>query len=101
IDIALEAGLPAERWDALLEDIEGNLWVRSERSLYQSPRAPPGTRRFHARSGLAHSTNTHPSLAIDPEGKLLVPTYRGLARQNGEGWEIIDALDGLTTNDIS
>ena len=101
IDVAAEAGLPAERWDALLEDLDGNLWVRSERSLYQSPRAPPAARRFQARPGLPHSTNAYPTLAVDPEGNLLVPTYRGLARQNGEGWEIIDALDGLTSNDIS
>src|SRR5689334_10163258 len=29
-----EMGLPRERWDAILEDPEGNLWVRSSESLY-------------------------------------------------------------------
>jgi ligand-binding sensor domain-containing protein len=72
--------------------------VRSEKSLYVRA---GGARRFEARKGLPEATNTNPTLALDPSGRLLVPTYRGLARQNGDGWEIIDAQQGLNTNDIS
>ncbi len=96
-DVSAAFGLPRERWDAILGDLEGNLWVRSEKSLY---RRPPGG-RFILCPGLAESTNTYPTLAIDPGGKLLAPTYKGLARQTDSGWEIINARDGLTTNDIS
>src|SRR5262249_7979558 len=35
-------GLPNERWDAILGDVDGNLWVRSEKSLYLRG---PGARR--------------------------------------------------------
>ena len=91
-------GLPRDHWDAILGDLDGNLWVRSDTSLYFRA---SGAQRFEARKGLADSTNTNPTLALDPAGRLLVPTYRGLARQNGDGWELIEAQQGLTSNDIS
>ncbi len=86
--------------------------MRSERSLYVRMK---GARRFQSGGELPESTNTYPTLALDPAGRLLVPTYRGLARPDGSaelgsglgrgsgnpGWEIISAQDGLTTNDIS
>ena len=113
-------GLPADRWEAILEDLEGNIWVRSEHQLAERL---PATGRFQLRTsgpagsgaGLAGvgltgvgqggalppSTNTIPALALDPDGNLLVPTNLGLARQKGTGWEIVGAEQGLTTNDIS
>ncbi len=92
-----ELGLPPQRWDAILGDLEGNLWVRSEKVLYERPAGG----RFAARPGLLESANSTPTLAIDPAGKLLAATYKGLARQTDNGWEIISAKDGLTSNDIS
>jgi signal transduction histidine kinase/CheY-like chemotaxis protein/ligand-binding sensor domain-containing protein len=92
-------GLPADRWDAILEDLDGNLWVRSAHVLAVRP---PGAARFQVRKGLPESTNTYPVLATDPEGKLLVPTNAGLAREDRiGGWEIVTADDGLGSNDIS
>src|SRR5208282_1221362 len=90
-------GLPQQRWDAILGDLEGNLWVRSEKFLYE--RAAEGS--FVARVGLPESTNSTPTLALDPGGRLMTQTYRGLARQTDTGWEIIGAKDGLASNDIS
>lgn len=92
-----ELGLPQQRWDAILGDLDGNLWVRSEKSLYE--RAAGG--RFLPRAGLPESANSTPTLALDPAGRLLAPTYKGLARQTDTGWEIVSAKDGLTSNDIS
>jgi ligand-binding sensor domain-containing protein len=92
-----ELGLPQDRWDAILGDLEGNLWVRSAKRLYG--RSTGG--KFQARAGLPESTNPYPTLALDPAGRLLAPTDQGLARQTDTGWEIITAKDGLTTNDIS
>jgi signal transduction histidine kinase/ligand-binding sensor domain-containing protein/CheY-like chemotaxis protein len=93
-----EQGLPAERWDAIVGDLDGGLWVRSATSLYER-RA--GAAKFEPRPGLPASSNTYPTLALDPAGKLLVPTYRGLARPRRDGWEVVDAEMGLPTNDIS
>ena len=92
-----ELGLPQERWDAILGDLEGNLWVRSEKSLYE--RAAGG--RFLLHAGLPESANSTPTLALDPGGRVLASTYKGLARQSDTGWEMVGAKDGLTTNDIS
>ena len=92
-----ELGLPAQRWDAILGDLEGNLWVRSEKFLYE--RSAAG--RFMAHSGLPDSANSTPTLALDPAGRILAPTYKGLARQTDTGWEVISAKDGLMSNDIS
>ena len=96
-EIGADSALPKDRWDAILGDLEGNLWIRSEHYLYE--RATNG--KFQSRTGLPPATNTYPTLALDPGGKLLAPTNRGLARQTASGWEIIGAKDGLTTNDIS
>ncbi|HXP87973.1 MAG TPA: ATP-binding protein [Bryobacteraceae bacterium] len=97
-EASTEGGLPRGPWDAILEDLDGNLWVRSASSLYVRPK---GMRRFQARAGLAEATNTYPTLALDPSGRLLVPTNRGLTRLNGETQQLVDADAGLTTNDIS
>ncbi len=97
-EISTETGLPKDRWDAIIGDLDGNLWVRSSAALYVRS---GGSRLFQPVSGLPGSPNTFPTLALDPSGKVLAPTYRGLAKQTSSGWEIIDAERGLTSNDIS
>jgi len=52
------------------------------------PRAAFSFARESSR-GLPPATNTLPALALDPDGNLLVPTNRGLARQTSSGWEIV------------
>ncbi|MEO8049488.1 MAG: two-component regulator propeller domain-containing protein [Acidobacteriota bacterium] len=91
-------GLPQDRWDAILGDLDGNLWVRSATALYLRHR---GTERFELQPGLAESTNTFPTMALDASGRLLAPTNRGLMRQADTGWDSIDAEQGVTSNDIS
>ncbi len=97
-EVGAANGLPADRWEAILGDLDGNLWVRSATALYLRA---AGSSRFEVQSGLPPSNNTYPTLALDPAGRLLVPTYRGLARRMATGWQIIDADQGITTNDIS
>ena len=97
-DMGAKQGLPADRWDAILGDLEGNLWVRSATALYLRRN---GSARFELQAGLAESTNTFPTMALDPAGRLLAPTNRGLMRKTATGWELIDAEQGITSNDIS
>jgi len=97
-DIGAVQGLPEEQWNAILADLDGNLWIRSARSLYVRLN---GSQRFQLQPGLPEATNTYPALALDPAGRLLAPTYRGLARQTEHGWELMDADAGLNTNEIS
>jgi len=93
-----EMGLPLERWDAILEDPEGDLWVRSSESLYVRTR---GSGRFQRVSSVGASEDTYPTLGLDSLGRLLVPTDSGLARRTAEGWETVAVNDGLGTSDIS
>ena len=97
-DVSAAQGLPPDRWDAILGDLEGNLWVRSATALYLRRN---GSARFELQAGLAESTNTFPTMALDPAGRLLAPTNRGLMRQAATGWELIGAEQGVTSNDIS
>ena len=97
-DVSAAQGLPPARWDAILGDLEGNLWVRSATTLYVRRN---GSARFEVQAGLAESTNTFPTMTLDPAGRLLAPTNRGLMRQAATGWELIGAEQGLTSNDIS
>jgi signal transduction histidine kinase/ligand-binding sensor domain-containing protein/ActR/RegA family two-component response regulator len=97
-EVGAALGLPAERWFAILGDVDGNLWVRSERNLY---RRAAGASRFELEPGVPESLNPYPTLAFDPRGRLLAPSDRGLARQTEHGWELINVDDGLSTNDIS
>jgi signal transduction histidine kinase/ligand-binding sensor domain-containing protein/CheY-like chemotaxis protein len=97
-EVGSDHGLPPDRWDAIIGDLDGNLWFRSASRLYERP---AGSERFDLQPGVPGSDNTYPTLALDPSGKLLVPTYRGLARPVRSGWEVVDADMGLTTNDIS
>jgi signal transduction histidine kinase/ligand-binding sensor domain-containing protein/ActR/RegA family two-component response regulator len=97
-DVGPESGLPAEAWSAIIGDLEGNLWIRSDHLLYVRQES---AQRFLPRTGLPESTNTYATLALDPSGRLLVPNNSGLARETGTGWETIDARQGLPTNDIA
>ena len=62
-EIGREQGLPRARWDMILGDLQGNLWVRSLHGLYWRP---AGSRRFQLCPGLPESKNTYPTLALDP-----------------------------------
>ncbi len=97
-DVSAADGLPPGPWEAILGDLDGNLWVRSASALYLRSN---GSSRFVAQPGPPPSSNTFPTLALDPSGRLLVPTNQGLARRTPTGWEIINAGQGLTSNDIS
>ena len=77
-DVSAMQGLPADRWNAILGDVEGNLWVRSATALYLRR---DGSARFELQAGLTESTNTFPTMALEPVGRLLAPTNHGLMRQ--------------------
>ncbi len=91
-------GLPDERWDAILTDAEGNLWLRSSRRLFVRPK---GAVRFEARDeGLAQAGDFG-TLSLDGGGRLFVPTDAGLAFQDGNRWKLIAAAQGLASDGVS
>ena len=87
-----ERGLPYDRWDAILTDRVGTLWVRSSRRLFSLGR---GETRFIARDTGLRQAGYSGALTLDKEGQLYAPTDRGLARLTPNGWENIGFDNGL------
>lgn len=91
-------GAPSSRWDAFIVDWGQNLWVRSSDHLIVLRK---GRDRFeHAGKGLAQS-GYFGALALDKTGRLLVPTDRGLAFQQGSSWEYVSRKQGLPSETVS
>ncbi len=85
-------------WYAILGGVDGDLWVRGDSELY---RHRLGAEKFENLPGLPATTNAIPTLGLDPEERLLVPTDDGLALQTKNGWEIITVNDSLGGSDIA
>ena len=93
--LGVDAGVPPDRWDAILTDHDGNLWIRSLKRLMVRPK---GAHSFAARDmGLANAMYSG-SLHLDRAGSLFVPTESGLSRLTANGWETIGVEQGLPTN---
>jgi ligand-binding sensor domain-containing protein len=92
-------GLPEERWNAILFDHAGNLWVRGLQRLYVRP---VGALEFIARdSGLPQSSNSAVDLAIDSAGTVLISTDLGLARWVDGAWALVGSAQGLPSDTVS
>jgi signal transduction histidine kinase/streptogramin lyase len=90
-----DARVPSDRWDSILTDREGNLWIRSLLHVLVRPR---GAVSFTARdTGLAHTLDSA-SLHLDRDGRLFAPTEAGLSYLTTNGWETIGIEQGLPTN---
>lgn len=90
--------LPPDRWDAIISDAHGNMWVRSSRRLFVR-RA--GAARFEARDEGLPQAGYSGSLAMDRSGALLVPTDRGLATLESERWRMVSVNNGLPSDAVT
>lgn len=89
--IGAQAALPVDRWDVVVQDTLGNLWVRSATRLYELPR---GQTRFVDRSdGVPHAPDPH--LYADRHGRLFVSSIAGTVVLDGLHRTIIDSRHGL------
>ncbi len=90
-----EAGVLPDRWDAILTDREGNLWIRSVHRLLMRAK---GAKLFAAHDyGLPHAMDMA-ALHMDRSGRLFAPTEAGLSYLTARGWETIGIEQGLPTN---
>jgi len=86
-------------WSAFYEDHRGDLWLRGSEQVLQLPH---GTNSFIDRSpaqagGAAGLFST--PLTEDAQGRILTRVHTGLARWQGERWEVINASHGLSVID--
>jgi signal transduction histidine kinase/CheY-like chemotaxis protein/ligand-binding sensor domain-containing protein len=96
--ISVVGGVPRERWDAIVTDSRGRLWIRSSRRLLVRP---PGSSAFRSRDKGLPQSGDFGALALGREGRLFVPTGLGLAFRNERRWRLIGASQGLLTDDTS
>ncbi|MBX9600915.1 MAG: response regulator [Bryobacteraceae bacterium] len=94
-----EWGLPRERWQAIATDLDDTLWVRSAHSLYSLAK---GAKRFVRIAGVPPAEAAgDPSLALGPDGSLLISSDSGIVQKSGEQWTRIDEQAGLPANGVS
>jgi signal transduction histidine kinase/ligand-binding sensor domain-containing protein len=91
----LDANVPADKWVGFLGARDGSLWVRG---IHTVRVLPAGADAFIARDMPANSAEIAASsidIAQDHEGRILTRSSHGLARWNGQRWELFDTDDGL------
>ena len=94
--LAKSAGVPVDAWSAMVSDRDGNLWVRSSERLIVRRR---GAERFTTVPGLPSAVSGN--LYLDREGRVLVPTERGIVFREGERWTRVGAEQGLPIESTS
>lgn len=85
-------GVPVTRWDDFLIDRDGSLWVRGANSLIVLRR---GAAFFQEQTGPLPHSGFFGSLALDREGRLVVPTDNGLFVRAPDGWRRYGVAQGL------
>ena len=88
-------GIPADDWKLVVRDRAGNLWARSTQHLARLPR---GSAHFVlVEEGLTPKLLDlrQPSMAEDPQGRMLINLTDGIARREGENWHVFGVANGL------
>ena len=94
--VSEQFGVPDGRWDAILTDLKGNLWIRSVQNVMVRLK---GEQKFRAHdAGLAPATLGVASLHMDRDGQLFAPTEAGLGFLAGDSWDTIGIEQGLPVN---
>jgi signal transduction histidine kinase/streptogramin lyase/ActR/RegA family two-component response regulator len=91
-------GVPPNRWDDFVLDGDGALWVRGANSLLRLPR---GAARFEDRTGQLPASGFFGSLALDRQGRLVVPTDNGLFVLDSGRWRSYGMAQGLPGQSVS
>ena len=87
-------GIPGARWDDIVTDPDGAVWVRSSRHLRV---LRSGAERFVAHEDGLPSTSLYGRLICRKSGQIVVSTDRGVAFQEENGWRLVSADHGLPT----
>jgi len=93
-------GVPADVWQFIAKDADGNVWVRSRRHLIE---LEPGGRRFKTlrAEDVGDLNYGYPSLGFDRSGALLVPTNMGLAVLRNGSWSMLGHRQGLPSSTVT
>ena len=93
-----EHGIPPDRWDAIITDKEGNLWIRSStRLLHRTPLAA----RFEPADVPIPENSDFAALSLGRNGELFVPTDFGVTMRAGGQWRFVGKAQGLPADPTS
>jgi len=92
------AGVPEDRWDAILTDRDGTLWARSSTRLLKRPR---GAARFEPDELDIPDNSDFAALSLGSGGELFVPTDLGFMIRAHGSWRQIAKAQGLPSNSTS
>jgi signal transduction histidine kinase/ligand-binding sensor domain-containing protein/CheY-like chemotaxis protein len=91
-------GVPSDRWDALLTDKHGVVWIRSSRRLLRKPRN--GDRFEPVAQSIPHISD-FAALIAGRDGEVFVPTDDGLWEFSNGRWRQIGQTQGLISSSTS
>jgi signal transduction histidine kinase/ligand-binding sensor domain-containing protein/CheY-like chemotaxis protein len=91
-------GVPPARWDGLLTDRDGTVWIRSSKHLLRKIRASDG---FAAIPESIPSIQDFAALSLGRDGELFVPTDDGVWELSKGRWKGIGQAQGLVSSSTS
>jgi diguanylate cyclase (GGDEF)-like protein len=91
--LGLKSGLPRDRWQTILEDRDGAVWVSGSRSGILE--RPAGQTLFRRPAAPEIAGALHGTPAIDADGRILLPSPTGLFISTRQGWHRIGREAGL------
>ncbi len=91
-------GVPEDRWTAILADREGAVWIASASRVRVLLN---GASRFVARETDLPNASPVRNISMDPRGRVLVTTDKGLARFSEGRWQLFGADQGLGSDGAS
>ncbi len=90
-------GLPDQAWKAILGDRDGNVWLRSPDHVFVSDSQSGRFVKREAGMGVGEARNY---LALDEQGRILLPTNHGLGRWTPAGWQFMTKANGLPGDSV-
>ncbi|KRF00548.1 hypothetical protein ASG87_12710 [Frateuria sp. Soil773] len=96
-----ERGIPADKWLGILGASDGSLWVRG---IHTVRRLAVGADAFVAHDLPGNQTEVAASsidLVEDERGHVLTRSASGLARWDGQRWELFGTAEGIPTAGVS
>jgi len=93
-----EHGIPPDRWDALITDKEGTLWIRSSTRLLRRLTAAS---RFEPADATIPENSDFAALSLGHNGELFIPTDFGITMRAGGKWRFVGKAQGLPADPTS
>ena len=90
-------GLPDQAWNAILGDRDGNIWLRSLEHVFV---ADSQSGRFVRRETGMPVGEARNYLALDEQGRILLPANHGLGRWTPAGWKFMTKANGLPGDSV-